>query len=257
MKPPRCPRWMSRFRNALLPLICSYCGQPVQENTFPYGICHICLSNMPLRPPGRTRHFLSADDGHEVSDALPFYCFFYYKGPLRRAVTGLKFHDRVDFAKGLADLMLLAWQRQLREEALSGRELLGRIEAIIPLPLHAKRLRERGYNQAELLSKPLAEGLGLAFRPEALIRARYTRRQSETSDRSERLRNVEGAFVCPAPETVRGRCVALFDDVSSSGASLMAGALALLRAGAEVIVIAMASNHREENSSVEDDRDSL
>lgn len=226
----------------LLPEICSFCGRVLPKKAFPRGICSVCLSHMPLRPPGEMRHFLPCGEKREMADSLPLYVFLRYEGEVRRAVTGLKFHDRTDFALSLADLAALSWERQKVWEQQRGPARLARIELIIPLPLGRNRRRERGYNQAGLLAANLARNIGLPCRDDILLRKRGTLRQSETGSRAERLSNVRGAFVCVNPAAAAGRSVALLDDVCSSGASLWAAAEPLLAAGAEVTLLALAGN---------------
>ncbi len=100
------------------------------------------------------------------------------------------------------------------------------------MPIHAGRRRERGYNQAELI----AQGWSVAssrplLPPDAVIRQRYTPTQTSQNEH-QRLRNMEGAFVVPKPELVRGRHIVLVDDVLTTGATLNTCAMALLEAGA-------------------------
>jgi len=98
------------------------------------------------------------------------------------------------------------------------------------VPLSKQRLKERGYNQAAMLAKPLALGLGVPFQPKALQRRRNTRSQVGLS-RKERRRNVAGAFWA-SPDWISGKAVVVVDDVATSGSTLDACAEALWRAGA-------------------------
>jgi ComF family protein len=104
------------------------------------------------------------------------------------------------------------------------------VEVIIPVPLGIARLAERGYNQAALLARPLALGMGVAYRPNSLERIKETRSQVDLNA-MERKQNVAGAFHA-RPELVRGRSVMLVDDVATTGATLDACAAALLAGGA-------------------------
>jgi len=101
----------------------------------------------------------------------------------------------------------------------------------MPVPLSGLRRRTRGYNQAEALARALGRELGLPAWPGALERRRHTPPQARSADMEERRRNVAGAFVCREPG-VAGRRVLLVDDVTTTGATLAACALALKEAGA-------------------------
>jgi ComF family protein len=109
---------------------------------------------------------------------------------------------------------------------------------VIPVPLHPRRLRERGFNQAARLARRIANG-NLLF---ALERVRDTPSQSRLGDR-EREKNVRGAFRVRRPEVVRGQSVLVVDDVLTTGATAEACSRALLTAGAreiEVLTLARA-----------------
>ena len=142
-----------------------------------------------------------------------------YKGPVRQAIHRLKYKRNIGlgevFGRRLMDCMLkLRWQ----------------VDAIIPVPLGIARLAQRGYNQASLLARPVAWGLGLDYLPQALQRVRETRSQVDLSV-LERKRNVTGAFHARCDQ-VRGRRILVIDDVATSGATIDACAAALLEGGA-------------------------
>lgn len=104
-----------------------------------------------------------------------------------------------------------------------------RPDVLIPIPLHAKRLRERGYNQALELVRPLAQTLGVPLRVDALVRMRATPPQTGL-DAAARKRNLRGAFAVEPGVSLPAH-VALFDDVMTTGATLREAARTLLRAG--------------------------
>lgn len=102
------------------------------------------------------------------------------------------------------------------------------------VPLHPKRLRERGYNQSQLLAKELAKLSGLPLLEDCLIRVRHSTPQARTTTVSERRKNVAGVFSCPN-QRLEGKKVLLIDDVSTSGATLDDCARALKEAGASLV----------------------
>lgn len=105
------------------------------------------------------------------------------------------------------------------------------IDAVIPVPLHASRLAQRGYNQALWLSEALCAHTGLALAEGALIRLRATGTQVHRS-RAERIEAMQHAFAVADPTAVRGRHILLVDDVLTTGATAMSCADALMQAGA-------------------------
>jgi ComF family protein len=106
------------------------------------------------------------------------------------------------------------------------------IDVLVPVPLHTRRLRERGFNQSELLALALGRRSGRPVASNALVRLRETPSQAGLSP-DERARNVRGAFA--APERLPGRSVLLVDDVCTTGATLYACARALERGGAATV----------------------
>jgi len=144
------------------------------------------------------------------------------QGPLRRAVHRLKYAGRVTAAGALADL--------LHEPAAQVGAVATRA-VVVPVPLHAERERERGFNQAQVLAAPLAEALGLELR-RTVLRVRPTPSQVGLS-RQQRRVNVRGAFA--AAERLTGQAVLLVDDVTTTGSTLGSAAAACREAGAAAV----------------------
>jgi ComF family protein len=141
-----------------------------------------------------------------------------YEGSLRAIVHALKYDGRISLACALAALM--------REH---GREVLDGSNAVIPVPLHRRRRRARGFNQAEELANHLGRPCVLALR-----RTRFTRSQTDLPE-LERQENVRNAFALRRGADVRDLCVVLVDDVCTTGATLEACAGVLRRAGAREV----------------------
>lgn len=145
------------------------------------------------------------------------YAAFDYAFPLDRLLPRLKFHR--DFAAG----RVLAQAMALHFAALP------RPQALVPVPLHRARLRQRGYDQALELARPLARALGLPLQTGLLQRCKATRAQSRL-DADARGRNLRGAFRVESSAGMPAH-VALIDDVMTTGATLHAAASALRAAG--------------------------
>lgn len=153
---------------------------------------------------------------------------FEYGGPVADAIRRLKYEGRSDLAERLGALM-----------ATDALRFAGRVDAVVPVPLHWRRRRARGYDQAALLARPLARVLVVPALLRGLRRVRHTPSQVGLG-RAARRRNVEGAF---APARLHGvQRVLLVDDVQTSGATL-ASAEEALRAGgvAEVHTLVLAA----------------
>ena len=156
-------------------------------------------------------------------DGLRFAAYF--AGPLRRAVHQLKYRGCRAVAPALGHLMADIF----RADPFP-------CELLVPVPLHAQRLRERGYNQAALLAQAVGAELGVPVQASALVRCRETRSQVALGAQ-ERRDNVRGAFaVTPgAAAHIQGRAVAVVDDVCTTGATLEACAATLRQAGARSV----------------------
>ena len=114
------------------------------------------------------------------------------------------------------------------------------IDLLIPVPLHPRRLRERGFNQSLLLARHLSRRLGLPCEAEVLVKVKDTPSQTSLSP-AERQRAVRGAFEVMKGERIREKRVLLVDDVFTTGATVNEASRVLLRAGAEeVLVITLA-----------------
>lgn len=146
-----------------------------------------------------------------------------YEGALREAICAMKFRRQKVVAAPLGRLLA----------RFAPQEILPGVQAVVPVPLHPDRLAARGFNQAELLARPVAEAIGVPCFSDALRRVRQEAAQADLGG-ADRWHNVEEAFAPSVP--VRGT-VLLVDDVFSTGATAAACARALVEAGAERVVV--------------------
>ena len=175
-------------------------------------------------------------------NCLPLFVVTFYDLAVRVLVTGLKFHRRKDFSVIMGDIISVFWHREKRLRDGEFVEMYMDIDYTIAIPLHEKRLRERGYNQVELFAKRFAENENIRYLPGVLFRQRETKRQSETESKIERLSNVEGAFSINKNICLKGKKVLLVDDVIASGNTLLQAAKVLLQSEAEPVLLAFSSN---------------
>jgi len=149
--------------------------------------------------------------GSRSVDGIPLAAGGRYAAPLDRAVQRFKYQSRPDLAEALARLIVPEVGRlELDSDCLW-----------VPVPLHPRRLAERGYDQACLLAEVLARLAGGAWAPRALVRVFPTAQQA-TLSRDAREANVATAFAVPNARTVRARNVVLVDDVVTTGATVRA-----------------------------------
>lgn len=151
---------------------------------------------------------------------------FRYGGELATALRRLKYQNRPDVGRSLAPLI----GPMLRAAAAE-------CDVIIPLPLHRRRLAERGFNQSALLARYASHGVSTPLDQRSLRRIRATAPQSGLTG-GARTTNVAGAFAVPARrrERIADRTILLVDDVMTTGATMRAAATALHQAGAAAVV---------------------
>jgi len=210
--------------------ICARCAQLVTP--VPATICTRCGRVQTMRVPSCVQCEGDADFplDHVRAAAL-------HTAPLREWIHLLKYEGRRDLAPAMARYLTAT----LAETEWT--PIRARLDAVVPAPLHAARMRERGYNQAELLARGLCRQTGLPLRTDLLTREKLTHSQVGLNA-AERKANVEGAFV--ATPACRGLHLLLIDDVYTTGATLRACAHALRDAGAAhiyALTLALPSHH--------------
>jgi ComF family protein len=204
------------------PRRCVGCGK------FGALLCASCSRKLPrLLPP-----FCQKCGRHESTGVLCSACWgqrtaidgirsvFRFDGTVRQAIHELKYRN----IKSMADCLAALMADYLRENKLPG-------DVLVPVPLHPKRLRERGYNQSVLLARELCKLTSIPVLESQLYRLKDSLPQARTATVEERRKNVEKAFAC-RKEALPGKPVLLIDDVCTSGATLEACAAALKAAGA-------------------------
>lgn len=162
---------------------------------------------------------------------LPWYdefagSAFGYLSPISELINMFKFGGATYLTDDFADAIEKSFRR--KQDAAA-------VDLVVPVPLHPNRLKERGYNQSGLLGAAFARRMGRKFDDAALVRIRDTEHQSRSTG-DERRKNLKGAFRVVLPERVRGRTVALIDDVMTTGSTLDECAKALLDGGAYRVV---------------------
>lgn len=205
-----CAECRDDFRAIVSPL-CPVCGLPHAREDGIDHRCGPCLSGR--RPFERAR------------------AAFGFDGPVQDLVHRFKYGKKAHLSRPLG---LLA------SRSLEGFRNDASADLIVPVPLHDKRLRERGFNQSQLLGAVLAKQWGIPLSVDNLRRLRWTEPQTGLTA-AERERNVRGAFGIARPERIDGKRILLVDDVYTTGSTVTECALALKRADArEVSVLTVA-----------------
>jgi ComF family protein len=207
---PFCHKCLDAIQVPLREPLCSKCGRPIVSTAVTEGIslplCHICRSGVYAFDMARS--------------------FGAYTPRMSRAILLLKYGNVTPLGSWFAQLLAYSIRKQLPDF---------NFEAVVPVPLDRARYRERGYNQAELIAKPLARILGIPFRSYLLVRTR-PRPNHMRLTRRERWETVRGAYALYERAPVDKLRVLLVDDVFTTGATLDACSRALKVAGAARVV---------------------
>ncbi len=199
----------------LWPPRCAACGRGTQP------ACSGCLASLAPARSHRPSRYAYIDRLMSATSLTPVVESFVY---------ALKYHGVHALALPLADRLcdLLCLRRETSA-------VFGPNPLIIPVPLHESRLRERGFNQADLLAQRIASTTAMILNTTSLTRIRPTHQQAKTSNRAERRDNMKGAFAVCDASAVLDRDIVLVDDICTTGATLEDCARALKEAGARTV----------------------
>ena len=199
------------------PRCCLLCGSPLEHGE--KVLCFSCLAGLP-----RTGFHLLEDNRVE--------CNFFGKFPIERATSFLYYTKGGDVRQLLYELKYHGHKevgevmgRTLAAELLSSHFFEG-IDLIIPVPLHRRKKRQRGYNQSECLAGGISAVTGIPIYADIIARGRYTETQTHKGQ-YERWENVQNLFVCSSPELLENKHILLVDDVLTTGATIVSCADAL------------------------------
>lgn len=203
--------WAAIKKNT--PPFCSCCGRSVDSKSLTENICCACLK----KPAHFDRAFAPCA----------------YEGPVKDLIHEFKYNNKDYLAATLSRLML----DFIREYNVP----VNSLDLIVPVPLHPARLREREFNQAELLARKIASSYKITISADNLARRRYTKNQAELESQ-DRLVNVKDSFAVKTPKLFKGKNILLVDDVMTTGATSSEAALALKNAGANTVLVLTLAN---------------
>lgn len=205
------------FSHLFFPDVCIVCGVELIHSE--ECICLRCLYKLP-----RTYNFKQPDNAAErlMAGRLPFeriasFCVYAKGGMLPALIHQLKYHHRKDVGTLLGRIF---------GEDLLGSDFLKPIDTIVPVPLHPKKEKSRGFNQAEMIAQGLAEATALPMSVGNLIRVVYNPTQTKRT-KTERWENVRNIFSVTDPAAFTNRHLLLVDDVITTGSTIEACGVAL------------------------------
>lgn len=195
---------------------CTMCGEPFKSTTSGDHLCSSCIN--------RKKYFLCAR-----ASAV-------YEGSVLKVIQAYKYSGRTMLAKPLGIMLYITFLRYYSAED---------IDTLLAVPLHERRLRNRGYNQALLMIKnwpgvatdnPALSTKKFSIETEALVRRKNTSTQTGL-DRRQRVKNLKNAFRVEIPQRISGKKILLVDDVYTTGSTVEECARVLVKAGAETVYV--------------------
>ena len=236
MRPSRTFQWLL---NLIFPPVCPICQTRLNGTGKDLILCPTCHTAVkPIRPPYCPRCGLPEPSG----DGAGYLCgpclkerwhfevhrsSGLYEGALKEAIHTFKYGGVFPLVRVFGDLLQPTFQTLSQDYP---------VDVMIPVPLHIRRLRERGFNQALLLVKELNRRIGIPYEERALKKIKDTPVQIALKKR-ERRKNLTGVFQVKDTGTIKGKSVVLVDDVYTTGATVNECSRALLKAGAEQVAV--------------------
>ena len=220
--------YWSKFNQFLFPARCLLCDAPSSQH---HGLCNACTVSLPWLKHSCPRcalplafmapsTFLCGNCQNRLPAFDQCLSLFYYHYPVDKLITQLKFQHKLLYARLFALLLTEHIRQKYQHQALP--------DLIIPVPLHRKRLRERGFNQAQEIARLCASNLNIPLHSNHCWRHKHTAHQLGLSA-PQRRRNIKNAFSCRS--FVTGTSVALIDDVMTTGTTLNELSACMKRAG--------------------------
>lgn len=209
-------------------LVCAGCWSKIKNNLPPF--CHFCGRHLP--PCNLTKNICPACLKKQLHFNRAFSPFM-YEGVIKELIHAFKYKNKDYLGQTLSRPMV----GFIKEYNLPIKD----IDFILPIPLSKTRLREREFNQAEILAKGIAQEFKKELLAETLLRHRHTKTQTELEEK-ERLLNVKGSFSVARPQEIKGRNLLLVDDVLTTAATCSEAAYALKGAGANIVFVLTLAN---------------
>jgi ComF family protein len=221
-------QWCTDLLGLLFPNLCNACGIALYHSE--HLICTKCLYDLPLTDYHQHAENRVAKQlwGRLPLNAAMAMLYFRKGAKVQNLIHNLKYNGRTDVGVLLGNML---------GERLITSTLYKDIDLIIPVPLHHKKYKHRGYNQCTFIAEGIAEKMEIGFSEENLIRNTSTESQTK-KNRYNRYENMQDVFKVSTPTHIAGKHILLVDDVITTGATLEACANELLNNGAAKVSIA-------------------
>ncbi|MBI3813303.1 MAG: ComF family protein [Nitrospinae bacterium] len=233
--------FLSKILDILLPAKCLLCGGLHDKGM--ENICLTCMDKIPfIKEPSCAKCGIPFEILYSIEDNPDYLCgrcraapplfdralsACRYDDTVREIVSAYKYQNKPYIGKDLISIVFRFLKDKIAE--LSP-------ELIVPVPLHIKRLKERGYDQSYILAEGVGRELNIPVSYKNLTRIRYTTPQVELSG-NERLKNVKGAFSIKDEFEIKGKGILLIDDVFTTGATIRECVKVIRGAGADKVYV--------------------
>lgn len=200
----------AKILNAIFPNVCGICGK-IDKNS----LCPKC--NLKLKEITKAKIRKFDDKNFEYHAYL-----FEYKGLIRNKIIDYKFNDKSYLYKTFSHSII-------KNKKIC--RFIKKYDIIIPVPIHKKRKKERGYNQTELLCRDIEDKLEIKVINDVLDKTTYNVPQMSLN-KIDRIKNVKGVYIIKNPEKIKNKKILLLDDIYTTGSTINECAKALKDAGA-------------------------
>lgn len=214
---------LNDFIDLMFPTLCLGCSIALRNNE--KVLCAHCRINLPETGHHRgdyDKNLLNKFAGKGLVQHVYSYFYFTKGSTVQKLIHAIKYKGQKEAAKEVA----VWYGQQLRMES----NLRNEIDLILGIPTHKSRLQQRGYNQADWIAAGLAESLDIPTQTDVLVRNQFVESQTN-KNRIERWENVSSVFAVLNQEAVKGKRIAVVDDVLTTGATIGACASELVKSG--------------------------
>ena len=201
-------KWISDLIDLIFPRCCMVCDELLSPQE--RDICLDCMSKLPKIEKLHLEEIEKVFWGKVEIERATSYIYYHKNSPYNNIIHYLKYKNRPEPGERLAFIAA-------KEIAETG--FFDGIDAIIPLPLSKKKLKERSYNQCDYIAAGISRATGIPVLKGAVVRTTANETQTH-KNRDERWKNVEGIFALDRPQDIEGKHVLLVDDILTTGATL-------------------------------------